>query len=79
MKFKGFTFKIQTFRLGGQILIKFGMIILDQYVVYNVIILNMCMLPLTVFGGYIRPKTVVACIGYSASHSQNFEKPLPCF
>jgi len=30
--------------------------------------------PLTVFDGYIRAKTVVACIGYSASHSQNFEK-----
>jgi len=30
--------------------------------------------PLTVLDGYIRPKTVV-----SASHSQNFEKPPPCF
>jgi len=31
--------------------------------------------PLTALDAYIRPKTVVACIGYSASYSQNLEKP----
>jgi len=28
---------------------------------------------------YIRPKTIAACIVYSASYSQNFEKPAACF
>jgi len=28
---------------------------------------------LTAFDVYIRPITIVACIGYSASHSQKFE------
>jgi len=35
--------------------------------------------PLTALDVRICPKTVVARIGYSASHSQNFEKPNLCF
>jgi len=32
--------------------------------------------PFNCFGRvYIRPKTIAACIGYSALYSQNFEKP----
>jgi len=27
----------------------------------------------------MRPKTIAACIGYSASYSQKFGKPTPCF
>jgi len=32
--------------------------------------------PLSVFDVYIRPKTIAACTGDSASYSENFEKPL---
>jgi len=31
--------------------------------------------PLTALDVYIRPKIIAACIGYSASYCQNFEKP----
>jgi len=38
----------------------------------NGVLLN----PLTALDVYIRPETIAACIGYSASNSQNFEKLL---
>jgi len=34
---------------------------------------------LTVLEALIRPKTIVACSGCSASHGQNHQKTLPCF
>jgi len=35
--------------------------------------------PLTALEEYIRPKTIAACFGYSASYSQNFENRLCVF
>jgi len=47
----------------------------DFFLLYVFVLVN----PLTALDEYIRPKAIAACVDYSASYSQNFQKPTPCF